>query len=367
VTLACDFFPVKDVDARESHSQETGQRKESTQENKDMTNTMESTIVAAYKTDAKAQAAVQELEKNNVPRDHIHVHGDGGTQTGTQHEGGFMGWVKSLFGEEEKSYTTAYRDGDTIVAVDASNNQIDAIADILDRFDPVNLEAQSTTATGAGAGTKGTREKTSSVPVVEEDVAVGKRSYERGGVRVYSHVVDKPVEEKVRLREEKVYVDRQPADRPATEDDLKGKQDQVLEVKEYAEEPVIEKRARVVEDVRVGKDVSDRTETIRDSVRRTEVDVEPLGSRAGGGAIDDTEFRRHFQQTYGASGANYADYGPAYEYGYTSASDPQYRNRSFDEAEADLRSGYERRYPKSTWDKVKDSVRYGWNRVTRKA
>lgn len=334
-----------------------------------MTNTMESTIVAAYKSDASAHAAVEELEKNNVPRDHIHVHGDGGTHTGTQHEGGFMAWVKSLFGEDEKSYTTAYNEGDTIVAVDASNNQIDAIANIMDRYDPVSLEAQpaTETRTGTAATEQGNRKETSSVPVVEEDVAVGKRSYQKGGVRVYSHVVDKPVEEKVRLREEKVYVDRQPANRPATAGDLKGKQDQVLEVKEYAEEPVVEKRARVVEDVRIGKDVSDRTETVRDTVRRTQVDVEPLEGSRTGGAVDDTEFRRHFQQTYGASGANYADYGPAYEYGYTSASDPQYRNRSFDEAESGLRSGYERRYPNSMWDKVKDSVRYGWNRVTRKA
>jgi len=332
-----------------------------------MTNAMESTIVAAYKTDAKAREAVQELERNNVPRDRIHMHGDGGTGTGAQHEGGFMGWVKSLFGEDEKSYTSAYREGNTIVAVDASNNQIDAIADILDRYDPVTLEAQSATGVAAGAGTTGVRrEASSAVPVVEEELAVGKRSYQRGGVRVYSHIVDKPVEEQVRLQEEKVYVDRQPADRPATADDLRRRQDEVIEVQEFAEEPVVEKRARVVEEVRVGKDVSERTETVRDSVRRTEVDVEPLaGPRQG--EIDDTDFRRHFQQTYGASGADYSDYGPAYEYGYISAGDPKYRNRSFEDAEADLRSSYERTNPNSTWEKMKDSVRYGWNRVTGKA
>ena len=101
-------------------------------------------------------------------------------------------------------------------------------------------------------------------------------------------------------------------------------------------------------------------------MRHTEVEVEPIEGDTGG-AIDDAEFRRHFQQTYGASGAAYDDYGPAYEFGYTNARDPRYRNRAFSDVESDLRAGYERKYPNSTWDKMKDSVRYGWNRVTGKA
>jgi uncharacterized protein (TIGR02271 family) len=201
---------------------------------------------------------------------------------------------------------------------------------------------------------------------VQEDLAVGKRGFQRGGVRVYSRLVETPVEENVRLRDERVYVDRQPVDRPVTANDLKGKQNQVIEVKEYAEEPVVEKRARVVEEVRVGKDVAERTETVRDSVRHTEVNVERL-AKSGDSGFDDSDFRRHFQQSYGATGASYADYEPAYEYGYRNASDPTYRNRPFDEVESDLRTDYERRYPNSTWDKVKDSVRYGWDRVTGKA
>jgi uncharacterized protein (TIGR02271 family) len=291
--------------------------------------------------------------------------------------------VKSLLGNDEQEYTSAYADGNTVVAVDAPNNQVDSIADILDRYDPLDLQAQSASASTAGAGAGGSRttaqatppkagaanrsdERPSAVPVVQEDLAVGKRSFQRGGVRVYSRLVDTPVEENVRLRDERVYVDRQPVDRPVTANDLRGTQDEVIEVKEYAEEPVVEKRARVVEEVRVGKDISERTETVRDSVRRTEVNVEQLPD-AGESGFDDADFRRHFQQRYGASGASYSDYGPAYEYGYANANDPTYRNRSFDEVEPDLRTDYERRYPNNTWEKVKDSVHYGWDRVTGKA
>ena len=50
--------------------------------------------------------------------------------------------------------------------------------------------------------------------------------------------------------------------------------DQSVEVTEMAEEPVVRKKARVREEVVVGKETTQRTETIRDTVRRTEVEVE---------------------------------------------------------------------------------------------
>ena len=58
------------------------------------------------------------------------------------------------------------------------------------------------------------------IPVVEEDLAIGKREVERGTVRIYSRVTAQPVEEAVRLREEKITVERRPADRPATDADF---------------------------------------------------------------------------------------------------------------------------------------------------
>ena len=115
------------------------------------------------------------------------------------------------------------------------------------------------------------------VPVVEEEIRIGKRTVERGGVRVETHVEEKPVEETVTLREERVTVDRNPVDRPATEEDIDAATRGTIEVTERNEEPVVDKRARVVEEVVVSKEVDERTETVRDKVRRTEVEVEKLG------------------------------------------------------------------------------------------
>jgi uncharacterized protein (TIGR02271 family) len=125
------------------------------------------------------------------------------------------------------------------------------------------------------AGARQMNEGQTSIPVVEEELRVGKREVERGGVRVRTGIEERPVEEQVRLREEHVNVERRPVDRPATEADIRrAAQPGTIEVRERAEEPVVQKQARVVEEVVVGKDVEQRTETVRDSVRRTDVEIE---------------------------------------------------------------------------------------------
>lgn len=108
------------------------------------------------------------------------------------------------------------------------------------------------------------------IEVVKEDLAVGKREVETGGVTVRSRIVEKPVEETLRLRQEEAYVKRTPVNRPASEADF---QNQTIAVTETAEEAVVAKDARVVEEISVGKNVDSRTETVRETVRETEVDV----------------------------------------------------------------------------------------------
>ena len=151
---------------------------------------------------------------------------------------------------------------------------------------------QSTTAaqtTGAQANfqagqTQHLREgQTAAIPVVEEEIAIGKREVERGGVRVRTEVEERPVQEQVNLREEHVRVERRPVDRPASEADInRAQQAGTLEVREKAEEAVVQKQARVVEEVVVGKEATERTETVRDTVRRTDVEVEETGGSSTG-------------------------------------------------------------------------------------
>jgi uncharacterized protein (TIGR02271 family) len=366
-----------------------------------MATTTDSTVVAVFQNASDAQAAANELKANGFSQNDIYISSSETASTnisrteGTaEHEGGIKGWFKRVFGahddEDWQRYENAVQSGNTILSVDVRNQDLNRVADILDRYSPIDIHrefgqtgtatAASTTnaprATATAAGTAGTTAARGSaneqraIPVIEEELRVGKRAVLRGGVRVYSRIIERPVEENIRLREERVRVDRQPVDRPVNEGDLRAGADQVVEVKEYAEEPVVSKQARVVEEVRVNKEANERTERVRDKVRRTEVRVEGIGEGEGTattGAADLTDdFRRNFTSTYAASGGRFETYAPAYQYGYEMASDPRYRGRSYSEVESDLRTEYGRRYPNSTWEKMKDAVRYGWDRVTGK-
>ena len=111
------------------------------------------------------------------------------------------------------------------------------------------------------------------VKVIEEDLAIGKRAVERGGVRVRSYVREEPVSAEVDLRAERVFVERRPVDRAVTAGDL-DMRDQVLEAREVVEEAVVQKQARVVEEIGLRKETEVEHQTIQDTVRKTEVEIE---------------------------------------------------------------------------------------------
>ncbi|WP_018478827.1 DUF2382 domain-containing protein [Pontibacter roseus] len=114
------------------------------------------------------------------------------------------------------------------------------------------------------------------IPIIEENMQVGKREVETGGANIRTRIVERPVEERVRLREEHVDVTRTPVDRPATDADMARAKEGEMKITERAEEPVVDKETRVVEEVNIRKDVEEHDETIRGSVRNTEVDIDKL-------------------------------------------------------------------------------------------
>jgi len=135
---------------------------------------------------------------------------------------------------------------------------------------PANATAAANT---AGAANTGTTEK---IPVIEEELQVGKRKVERGGVRIYTREREIPVEKTVNLREETVIVERHPVDRPANASDMSATKEREFEIRSTTEEPVVAKTARVVEEVEIARTSTQRTEKVRDTVRRTDVEVEKL-------------------------------------------------------------------------------------------
>ena len=279
--------------------------------------------------------------------------------------GALIGW--GIPEETVKRYEQGIKDGGILMAVkprsdeDAQHfstrwpNTTQATAT------PATAKATTATAAPAAATRKTTGTESGTIPVIEEQLEVGKRQVETGTVQVTSHLVETPVNEQVTLREEHANVERRPVERTATEADLAAFKEEVIEVRETAEKAVVSKNARVVEEVVVGKTATTSTQQVSDTVRNTVVEVEREGQDAS--AMD---FRSDFQTRYAGTNRSYDDVAPAYRYGATLAADQRYANRSWDDIESSARSDWETRYPNSTWEETKAAVRHGWEKVTGK-
>lgn len=210
------------------------------------------------------------------------------------------------------------------------------------------------------------------LPVVEEELQIGKRQVERGGVRVRTYVTERPIEENIRLREERVNIERRPVNREVNPADVGAFTEQTIEVRETSEEAVVAKRARLVEEVVINKEAQERTETVRDTVRRQDVDIDENVATTGAtsermvGSTDfsnyDNDFRSHYQTNYATSGMDYDSYGPVYRYGYNLAGSDQYRDSDWNTIEGDVRTRWEERNP-GTWEQFKDGIHYAWDRA----
>lgn len=201
-------------------------------------------------------------------------------------------------------------------------------------------------------------------PVVEEELQVGIRKG-TSGVRIYRHVTAKPVEEKVRLHGEQVRVERRPADRPLSAGDRDAFREETIELTETTEEPVVSKQQRVVEEVVVKKEQQDRDVTVRDTVRRSDVEVQRMaaGSTQARGEYDD-DFRRDFETRYSGRGVTYDQYAPAYTFGTRYAGEQKYSD--WNALEPVARRDWESSGSKTRWEEAKDAIRFGWDRARRR-
>ena len=170
--------------------------------------------------------------------------------------------------EDLPYYHEGLRRGGTLLTVQTDESRENEIAGIFADHNAVDIDTRAKEWRSAGWSP----DEQMAIPIVEEELKIGKRLVRRGGVRVYTSVTEKPVEEAVTLREEHVEVTRRPADRAATASDL-STADAPIEITETAEEPVVSKQAKVVEEVVLQKAATERTETVKDTVRRKDVDV----------------------------------------------------------------------------------------------
>jgi stress response protein YsnF len=329
---------------------------------------------------AEADRAADILAQQGFQRTNIQIQSGAWSGSTAPRQEESQSWWDWLFGESEDRsyYTEGLQRGSAVLTVTVPEDRAEHAKDILESRGADVEESTSTHGTGATRGAtaephgataepRGTGREEEVIPIVEEHVKVGKRPVARG-VRVYSRISERPVEEQVTLRDEHVRIERRPADRHASAAD-EAFRDREIEVTETAEEPVVGKEARVVGEVVVGKESSERTETLRDKVRRTEVEVDKGKAPAGYEHVfqrHEDDFRRHWSTNLKNRGVRYEDCRNAYGYGCELGADPKYRGRDWSGLESEARSDWERRNP-GTWDKYREPIRYSWDRVRQRA
>ena len=276
------------------------------------------TLTALYDARADADRAAEQLVRDTgVARGDVAVvaqettaAGSGAATSGAGDNTGFFGSLGNLFMPEEDrhTYSEAVSRGGFLLTAQVEQGSAERATAVLEEHGAVDLDDRQemwradgwtgqrapvgppATADGAAAATSaapsshvvGTGEE-ETIALAEERLTVGKRAVEGGRVRVRSYVVETPMEEQVTLRDESIHVERRAADRPITGADDAAFRDRTIEATETDQEAVVAKTAHVTEEIVVRKGVEERVETVRDTVRRTEVEVEDDRTAVSGG------------------------------------------------------------------------------------
>ena len=260
------------------------------------------TIVAIYDTHAHAELAAADLLQAGVPKSAIDVHAKSVPTAGTTSLPREEGFWSSLFGGTPDHDTAVYDrsmdNGSTVVTVKAPETHITRVMEILESHKPVDIDERAgsygmaaapavlpqpiaapavTAPVGAGSprpASNDTADTGGVMQLAEESLTVGKRVVNRGGTRIRRFVVETPVEESVNLHSERVILERHPVTGSKLATDSFS--DKTIEMTEMAEEAVVSKTAHVYEEVGLRKEATDRVETVRDTIRKEEVDIEQL-------------------------------------------------------------------------------------------
>lgn len=135
---------------------------------------------------------------------------------------------------------------------------------------PATAPAAATLTAGAVAGEE-------ILALAEEKINVGKRVIREGTTRIRRFVTETPVEAQVTLHEEHARVIRRAIADPNYIRNIDWA-DKTIEVTETIEEPVVTKSVHVAEEVVIQREGSDHVKTLRDKVRRQQVEVERLAN-----------------------------------------------------------------------------------------
>jgi len=251
-------------------------------------------LVSVYEDRSVAEEVRHKLLADGIPEDDIRVSADTGsgapgrmtTASGEQESGGFFSWLFNLDGvsDGDRTWYGHHLEKRTAVSVRVEESEAHRVRDILDSCDPFDFGAEPATehrptapkmtetsddsnAAPISAG------KDTVIPLVQERLDVGKETVEMRH-RVRTYVVERPVEKTIPLRDERGMIERQPVSGQPSSMAGAALEGREFDVVERHERPAVDKKAAATEEVVIHKEVGERTETVRDTIRELEVDDE---------------------------------------------------------------------------------------------
>ena len=275
------------------------------------------TLVAVYDNAAHADAAVKALKAAGFHESDISVFdqarlkagkaalsagGKAALSTGVKE----AGLWQRLFGtdvyeHEAAIYGQTVTEGGVVISLRVPESEVAHASAVLDIHRPVDVHDRAVTTGIAPAARVDTiQEKIEAVPLAavqtvavspklaaaqpevlrlaEEQLNVGKEMAETGRTRVRRFVIEKEVAADVTLHEEHAEVLRKAISDPKYIGEIDWA-DQEIEVVETAEHALANKTARIVEVVALRKIGTDHVETIRDKIRRQQVEIERVDAQ----------------------------------------------------------------------------------------
>lgn len=236
-------------------------------------------VIGVYDDAGKARQVINELVKAGLEEDDIEVMADEQKRDEEleEHIRDF-----GLSKMHAHLYAEAVRHGKAVLNAHTADDDAQRILDILNANGARDIEetaeefsGQHQESQGAQAGWSQAGQE--AIPEIEEELEIGKKKILQGGVRLVTKVSEKPVKKTVELREEHIEVERHESDRELSPDDAKQYlEEETREFTETREVPEVEKKARETGRVEIKKQAKTHEETIEDTVRKTEVEVEQI-------------------------------------------------------------------------------------------
>jgi hypothetical protein len=300
---------------------------------------MKHTLAAVFETRAEANLAREELALNGFDQDRIQIH-DSASVAGTARiddDASILGNVKHMFSQligkdhaDQHVYAEALNRGHAVLSLETPDlAAAERAADIIDDFNPIDIDEHETMWRSSGWGADVLR---SGVGMQQTSIGAQQAASEQHGIRP---------------REDAVVFAR--AEQVAAPGSLQ-RGDVLAAVPPVAQEAVLDIQNTVQ---RSGMRIYPRDA----GINQDSIDILTGNETAG-----DEHFRSHWEKNY--TGGTYQEYDPAYRYGESMKGNPGYRDKEWNDVEPELRTTWESQQPQSSWEKFKDAVKHGWERMT---